>query len=87
MKIKKGFVIREVGGETVVVPVGAMSKQFHGMINLNETGAFLWRYFQEDHTLEEGIAALLGEYEVDEELAKADVERFMQTLMANGFAE
>lgn len=87
MKIKKGFVIREVGGETVVVPVGAMSKQFHGMINLNETGAFLWRYFQEEHTLEEGIAALLGEYEVDEELAKADVERFMQTLMANGFAE
>lgn len=87
MKIKKGFVIREVGGETVVVPVGAMSKQFHGMINLNETGAFLWRYFQEEHTLEEGIAALIGEYEVDEELAKADVERFMQTLMANGFAE
>ena len=87
MKIKKGFVIREVGGETVVVPVGAMSKQFHGMINLNETGAFLWRYFQEEHTLEEGIAALLGEYEVDEELAKADVERFMQTLMTNGFAE
>lgn len=87
MKIKKGFVIREVGGETVVVPVGAMSKQFHGMINLNETGAFLWRYFQEEHTLEEGIAALIGEYEVDEELAKADVGRFMQTLMANGFAE
>ena len=87
MKIKKGFVIREVGGETVVVPVGAMSKQFHGMINLNETGAFLWRYFQEEHTLEEGVAALLGEYEVDEELAKTDVERFIQTLTANGFAE
>ena len=45
MKIKKGFVLRVVGGEHVVVPVGEMSKQFHGMINLNETGAFLWRFF------------------------------------------
>ena len=37
MKIKKGFVLRVVGGENVVVPVGEMSKKFHGMINLNET--------------------------------------------------
>ena len=87
MKIKKGFVIREVGGETVVVPVGAMSKHFHGMINLNETGAFLWRFFQEEHTLEEGVTALLAEYEVDDKLAKCDVEKFIQTLTANGFAE
>ena len=43
MKIKKGFVLRVVGGENVVVPVGAMSKVFHGMINLNETGAFIFR--------------------------------------------
>ena len=42
MKIKNGFVLRVVGGESVVVPVGEMSKKFHGMINLNETGAFLW---------------------------------------------
>ena len=45
MKIKNGFVVRKVGGESVVVPVGEMSKEFHGMINLNETGAFLWEFF------------------------------------------
>ena len=32
MKIKKGFVVREVGGENIAVPVGEMAKQFHGMI-------------------------------------------------------
>jgi hypothetical protein len=87
MQINKDFTIQKVGASYVAVPVGETSKTFHGMVRLNETGAFLWRYFQEEHTLEEGIAALLGEYEVDEELAKADVERFMQTLMTNGFAE
>ena len=45
MKIKKGFVVRKVGNEHVVVPVGELSKTFHGMINLNETGAFLWNFF------------------------------------------
>ncbi|MBE7078240.1 MAG: PqqD family protein [Clostridiales bacterium] len=87
MKIKKGFVLRVVGGEHVVVPVGEMSKQFHGMINLNETGAFLWRFFSEEHTLEEGAAALCNEYDVELKRATADVQRFFDVLLANRFAE
>ena len=87
MKIKKGFVLRVVGGESVVVPVGEMSKQFHGMINLNQTGAFLWKFFCEDHTVEEGVDALCGEYDVDRERALADVERFADIITKNGFAE
>lgn len=87
MKIKKGFVLRVVGGENVVVPVGEMSKIFHGMINLNETGAFMWKFFSEDHSLEEGIRALCNEYEVEEERARMDVQKFMDTVLQNGFAE
>ena len=87
MKIKKGFVLREVGGESVVVPVGEMSKQFHGMINLNETGAVLWKFFTEEHTVDEGVNALLAEYDVEESLARNDVEQFVKTITENGFAE
>ena len=87
MKIKKGFVLRVVGGENVVVPVGAMSKVFHGMINLNDTGAFMWKFFSEEHTLEEGVSALCAEYEVEEERARNDVQKFMTTVQENGFAE
>lgn len=87
MKIKNGFVVREVGGENVVVPVGEMSKVFHGMINLNETGAFLWKFFSEEHTLDEGVAALLGEYDVDEVTAREEVKKFLETIKSYGFAE
>ena len=87
MKIKKGFVLRVVCGEHVVVPGGEMSKNFHGMINLNETGAFLWRFFSEEHSVDEGVEALLGEYDVEEELARTDVGRFVDVLLKNGFAE
>ena len=77
MKIKKGFVVRNVGGECVVVTVGEMSKTFHGMINLNETGAFLWRFFTEEHTVEEAVDALCQEYEADREQVETDVNRFV----------
>lgn len=87
MRIKKGFVLRTVGGENVVVPVGEMSKHFHGMINLNETGAFLWRFFSEEHTVEEGVAVLCCEYEVSEEIARSDVQKFADVLTENGFVE
>ena len=87
MKIKRGFVLRVVGGESVVVPVGEMSKTFHGMINLNETGAFLWRFFSEEHSLEEGVDALCGEYDVAREIAATDVQKFADVLTQNGFVE
>lgn len=87
MKIKNGFVLRTVGGEHVVVPVGEMSKAFHGMINLNETGAFMWRFFSEEHSLEEGVTALRAEYEVEEERARLDVKKFINVIENNGFAE
>lgn len=87
MKIKKGFILRAVGGESVVVPVGELSKSFHGMINLNETGAFLWKFFEQEHTVEEGVDALCGEYEVERELAETDVKKFAEVILTNGFAE
>lgn len=87
MKIKKGFILRVVGGENVVVPVGALSKTFHGMINLNETGAFMWKFFTEEHTVEEAVDALCAEYDVDRERAALDVQKFADVLTQNGFVE
>ena len=87
MKIKKGFVLRVVGGENVVVPVGELCKTFHGMINLNETGAFLWKFFTVEHTAEEAVDALCAEYEVERERAALDVEKFIAIIKNNSFAE
>lgn len=87
MKIKDGFVIRQVGGEHVVVPVGERSKEFHGMINMNETGAFLWKFFTTEHTIEEGVDVLCAEYNVDRAVAETDVNRFADILQRNGFTE
>ncbi len=80
MKLKDGFVLRRVGGHSIVVPVGAQTVDFNCMITLNETGAFLWKQLQEERTPSELTEALLGEYEVEPATAQADVASFIEKL-------
>lgn len=84
MQINKDFTIQKVGSSYVAVPVGETSKHFHGMVRLNETGAFLWNKMAEkDCTEEELVEAILGEYEIDRETAVADVHRIVEQLREN----
>ena len=84
MKMKEGFLLREVAGQTVVLPIGA-DMDMNLMITLNETGAFLWEKLQEE-TDEAGlVTALLAEYDVDEATAKQAVANFVAKLSDNGF--
>jgi hypothetical protein len=80
MKIKDGYLLREVAGNYIVVAVGEAVKEFNGVINLNDTGAFLWRILQDGATEEELLNALLTEYEVEKELAEKDVKAFVAKL-------
>ena len=84
MKIKEGFVLKQVADATIVVPAGKASLDFNGMITLNDTGAFLWRLLEEDTTEEEMLAAMLKEYEVDESTARAGIARFVKKLGSEG---
>ncbi|MEE1219946.1 MAG: PqqD family protein [Ruminococcus sp.] len=77
MKIKEDFVLRKVADSFVVVPVNDMSLDFNGIINLNETGAFLFEALQSGATSEELLDKLLDEYEVTEAIAKRDIEVFL----------
>lgn len=79
MKTKKGFMLRSVGGRHVVVAIGKASEEFNGLITLNESGAFLWKLLQNGTTYEDMLAAMLEEYEVDEETARAGIDAFLET--------
>ena len=80
MKIKEGLIIREVAGSYIVVAVGNAVKDFNGIINLNETGAFLWKTLEKGATEEEMLQAMLSEYDVDEETARKDLKSFINKL-------
>lgn len=79
MKIKKGFMLRNVAGKNIVVPIGQASVDFNGVINLNDTGAFLWSVLAKGCTYEELVEALLSEYDVAEDVARKDIDVFLDT--------
>ena len=86
MKIKEGFLLRQVAGQTVVLPFGD-ELDLNMMITLNDTGAFLWEHLQSETTGEELVKALLAEYDVDEDTARQSVAGFVAKLNENGFLE
>lgn len=84
MKLKEGFVLREVAGQTVVLPSGE-DLDLNMMITLNETGKFLWQLCQNEIKETELVSALLQEYRVDEDKARAAVAGFILKLKEHDF--
>ncbi|WP_251208935.1 PqqD family protein [Acetatifactor aquisgranensis] len=78
IKTKKGFLLRRLGKEYMVVPVGEASKDFNGMIRLNETGAFYWQELEKGITKNELVRNMLERFEgLDEETACRDLKEFL----------
>lgn len=88
MKIKNGFVIEKVGDDYLAVAVGTRADEFSGLVRMNSTGAFLWKLINEkDMTKDELLSAVLNEYDVDESIARADIDNFEKQLSDGGILE
>lgn len=84
MKQSPDFLLRDVADSLVLVPVGAATERFPGMITLNETGKLLWDALAQEQTQETLTALLLEQYEVEAEQARKDVDAFLKNLSAVG---
>lgn len=85
MRIKEGFVLREVAGQIMVIATGEASKDFHGMIRLNATGKDIWEQLQSGLEEKEIVQNLANKYEIDKEQAKQDVDTFLGKMKEMGF--
>ena len=75
MRLKKGFVLREVCGERVITGEGLEAINFGKLLALNETAAYLWQQATEqgDFTIDSLAEKLCEDYEVEKQTATADV--------------
>ena len=79
MKIKKGFVLRQVCGENVIVGEGLEAIDFGKLLSLNETATWLWEQAEEmgDFTIDSLVAKVLEEYDVTVDVARNDVSNIV----------
>ena len=82
MKLKKELLKREIAGEAFLIPIGKSVYDSNGMFLLTELGAFIWDLLPQAESQEEILQAVLAEYDVDEETAKADIAEFSDKLRA-----
>lgn len=83
MKIKNGFVLRQVAGNYIIIGTGDEAVDFNGMITINETGAFLWKILEKEISREELAEKMLSEYDVDRDTAEADIDEFIEKLRSS----
>ncbi|MEI3053383.1 MAG: PqqD family protein [Prevotella sp.] len=88
MKTKKGFNLRQVCGENVIVAEGAENIDFSSIISMNESSAYLWNSIQGKEFGKNNLVELLTqEYEVDADTAAKDVEALVAQWMKAGIIE
>lgn len=87
MKVLLDFVLREVAGETLLIPAGRTALNLNGMLTLNELGAEIWRMLPEAKNEEEIISKILEEYEAQPEEVRRDVAEFLGKLRELGIIE
>ena len=87
MKIKEGFILREIADTIVAVPTGELVNEFQGMIKLTNSAKFVWELLQEDTTIDEIADKLSKKYNIDINKAKEDTEKFINNLKESNLIE
>ncbi|HWP98640.1 MAG TPA: PqqD family protein [Syntrophomonadaceae bacterium] len=87
MKIRDGFMLREIADTWMVMPIGANAAEFKSMLKLNETAAFIWKKLQNNITKEELVSMVLSEYDIDDLTANSDVEEIVALFDKKGLLE
>ncbi len=88
MKIKTGFVLEPVADRYLACATGDLAGEFSGLVTLNSTGAFLWQVLSCGVDSEEDILSrMLSEYEVSEDVARADISAFIKKLRDAGILD
>ena len=85
MKLKSGFVLREVCNQKIVAAEGLQNINFNKLLALNVSAAFLWEEVEgKEFTLEDLADALVREYGIDKELALKDSQNLLDSWRAAG---
>ena len=80
MKLNENYILKTVAGMPVVVPVGEAVKNIHGMITLNGPAEIIWKALEESKSYEEIVSLIKNEYDVSEDVIKADLDAFLEKL-------
>ena len=84
MKVNSNYVVKVLAGEPILVHQDEHNVDFSKVITLNEIALLIFEQIKNGFSLDEIVAAILAEYEVDEAVARADAIEFIEKLKELG---
>ncbi len=87
MKRKDKFVLKDVAGEKILIPIGTEVINFKGLVAMNATAAFIWEKLVNESTEDELINSISNEYNISVEAARLDLLEFIDTIDDLGLLE
>ena len=87
MKINGEYILREVAGDTILVPVGNTALRFNGIIALEPVGALIWKGLEAGKDRDCILTEILEKFDVDEKTASNDLDEFLDQLMSEKFVK
>lgn len=87
MKINGEFILREIAGDAILIPVGNTALQFNGIIALGPVGAVIWNGLAADKNRSQILNDILEQFETDPITASKDLDEFLEQLVAENLIE
>ena len=87
MKIKDGFIMKDVAGSKVVLPLGERQAEIRGIITFNDIGAEVFNMLDGTNSVEEIIAKIVKDYDAPYETVAADVNKLVEKMRIHGLVE
>jgi hypothetical protein len=87
MKRSEDFMLQTVGGQDLLVPLGAKVVDMNALFTLNTTGRLIWELLAVDHSVDYLVAEIAAQFDVDPEIARTDVQAFLDNLLGLGLLE
>ena len=81
------LVARQVGEETILVPVQSHVGKLEGVYTLTPVAAKVWQCLDGVQTVDQIVVQICSEYEVTKETAAADLAELVESLAVAGLVE
>jgi hypothetical protein len=78
---------RQVAGEVFLVPIRGRLADLQELFVLSETGRSIWEHLDGRHSLDDLVAGVVREFEVEAEQARSDALAFIGQLEEAGLIE
>ncbi len=85
MKINPIYKVRKIAGENIILLQGKTGGDMTRVVAFNESALLMWDSLQgKEFTVDDAVAVLLDNYDVEEATARADAGKWVETIRENG---